>query len=92
MKRMSSVSKSPIYAHFSESQMGVSTIKAFNSERRFIEKMEKNIDHNLEVHFAQTVSSRWLALRLEIIGNLITIFAAAFAIISRDTLTAGLAG
>ena len=35
---------------------------------------------------------RWLALRLEILGNLITILAALFAILSRNTLSAGLAG
>ena len=38
------------------------------------------------------IFSRWLALRLELLGNLITILAALFAIISRDTLTAGRAG
>jgi ATP-binding cassette, subfamily C (CFTR/MRP), member 1 len=38
------------------------------------------------------IFSRWLALRLELLGNLITILAALFAIISRDTLTAGKAG
>ena len=35
---------------------------------------------------------RWLALRLEFIGNLIILFAAVFAVAARDLIDAGLAG
>jgi len=92
LKRMQSVSKSPIFSHFSETQSGISTIRAYNLEQQFIQIMQNNIDENLVLSYTNTVSNRWLALRLEIIGSLITIFAALFAIFSRDTLTAGLAG
>jgi ABC-type multidrug transport system fused ATPase/permease subunit len=92
LKRMQSVSKSPIFSHFSETQSGISTIRAYNLEKQFIQIMQNNIDENLVLSYTNTVSNRWLALRLEIIGSLITIFAALFAIFSRDTLTAGLAG
>lgn len=54
--------------------------------------MQHQIDENLLLTYSNTVSNRWLALRLEIIGNLITIFAALFAIFSRSTLSAGFAG
>ena len=36
--------------------------------------------------------SRWLAIRLELLGNLIVLFAALFAVISRDTIDPGLVG
>lgn len=36
--------------------------------------------------------SRWLAIRLEMIGNLIIFFAALFAVLGRNTMSAGLVG
>lgn len=35
---------------------------------------------------------RWLAMRLESLGNLVVFFAALFAVISRDSLNSGLVG
>lgn len=35
---------------------------------------------------------RWLAIRLEFLGNLVVFFAALFAVISRKTLDSGLVG
>ena len=38
------------------------------------------------------MKKRWLAVRLEFIGTLISFFAALFAVLSRDTISAGVAG
>lgn len=35
---------------------------------------------------------RWLAIRLEFLGNLVVFFSALFAVISRDSLDSGLVG
>jgi ATP-binding cassette subfamily C (CFTR/MRP) protein 10 len=37
VKRLSSISKSPVYAHFSESIAGLSSIRAFCVSARFVE-------------------------------------------------------
>ena len=37
-------------------------------------------------------SFRWLATRLEFIGNVITFFAALFAVLSRETIDGGKVG
>lgn len=37
-------------------------------------------------------SYRWLSVRLETVGNFIIFFAALFAILGRNTLSAGLVG
>ena len=35
---------------------------------------------------------RWLAVRLEMVGNLIIFFSALFAVLSRDTIKSGVVG
>ena len=89
---MLATTKSPIFSHFAESQSGITTIRAYKVQEKFVQIMKNHIDENLICSYANLVSSRWLALCLELIGNFITIFAAFFAIYARDTLSAGLAG
>ena len=69
LKRLESASKSPIFSHFSESLTGVSTIRAFKADKRFVKTMEKQIDENLVFYFPNIVSNRWLALRLEFVSE-----------------------
>ena len=92
LRRLNSVSKSPIFSHFGETLTGVSTIRAYSSEKRFIKEMEKKVDENLCYFYPDTVSNRWLAIRLEFIGTLVTFFACLFAVIGRNSLSGGAAG
>jgi ATP-binding cassette subfamily C (CFTR/MRP) protein 1 len=92
LARMDSITKSPIYSHFSESLAGVSTLRAYACQYRFIKKMEKNVDDNNIYVFITNFADRWLGLRLEFIGNLVTTLSALFAVFSRNTLSPGLVG
>lgn len=71
LKRMESASKSPIFSHFSETLSGVSTIRAYKSQNRFIHMMEKHLDENLLFYFPNNISNRWLALRLELVFKIL---------------------
>ena len=92
LKRMESASKSPIFSHFTETLTGVTTIRAYRVQNRFAKTMENRIDENLVYYFPNIISNRWLALRLELIGNMITVFAALFAVLARSSISAGIAG
>jgi ABC-type multidrug transport system fused ATPase/permease subunit len=92
LKRLESASKSPIFSHFSESLNGASTIRAYKVEKRFIKKFANHVDENLLYYFPNNISNRWLALRLELIGNLITVFAALFAVLAKNNISPGLVG
>ncbi|KAJ8721588.1 hypothetical protein PYW07_002363 [Mythimna separata] len=92
LKRLESVSRSPIYSHFGESITGASTIRAYNVSERFIEESERGVDHNQSCYYPSCIANRWLAVRLEMIGNLIIFFSAMFAVLNRDTISAGLVG
>ncbi|KAF9423916.1 Canalicular multispecific organic anion transporter 2 [Podila epigama] len=87
LKRVDSVSKSPIYQHFSESLSGVTTIRALGAERRFIEENAKRANIAGNAYFSWVVSNRWLQIRLEGLGAVIVLAAALFVVLSRNTLS-----
>jgi ATP-binding cassette subfamily C (CFTR/MRP) protein 1 len=95
LKRLDSVSRSPIYAHFQESLGGITTIRAFRQQKRFALENEWRVDANLRAYFPSINANRWLAVRLESIGSIIILSAAGFAIISvtrGSGLSAGMVG
>lgn len=69
LKRLESMSKSPIYAHFSETLNGTVTIRAYGDQLRFVHANASKVDTNQTSYFLGTVANRWLASRLELIGE-----------------------
>uniref|UniRef100_A0A3Q2NT43 Canalicular multispecific organic anion transporter 1 n=1 Tax=Fundulus heteroclitus TaxID=8078 RepID=A0A3Q2NT43_FUNHE len=92
LRRLDSVSRSPIYSHFGETVSGLSVIRAYNHQERFLKHNEVTVDENLKSVYPWIVSNRWLAIRLEFLGNLVVFFSALFAVISRDSIDSGLVG
>ncbi|XP_051488019.1 multidrug resistance-associated protein 1 isoform X7 [Apus apus] len=92
LKRLESVSRSPVYSHFNETLLGVSVIRAFEEQKRFIKQNDIKVDENQKAYYPSIVANRWLAVRLEYVGNCIVLFAALFAVIARNKLSAGLVG
>jgi ABC-type multidrug transport system fused ATPase/permease subunit len=82
LKRLDSVTRSPIYAHFQESLGGISTIRAYRQENRFALENEWRMDANLRAYFPSISANRWLAVRLEFIGSIIILASAGLAIVS----------
>ncbi|KAA8576984.1 hypothetical protein EYC84_007009 [Monilinia fructicola] len=85
LKRLDSVSRSPIYAHFQESLGGIGTIRAYRQQKRFTQENEWRVDANLRAYFPSINSNRWLAVRLEFLGSLIILAAAGLAIVAVST-------
>lgn len=92
LKRFDSITKSPIMQHFSETLVGISTIRAYGDERRFIRENLVKIDTNNKPFFYLWVTNRWLAARIDIIGAFVTFFAGASILLQIDSIDAGLAG
>uniref|UniRef100_A0A3P9LP00 ATP-binding cassette, sub-family C (CFTR/MRP), member 2 n=1 Tax=Oryzias latipes TaxID=8090 RepID=A0A3P9LP00_ORYLA len=92
LHRLDSVSRSPIYSHFGETVSGLSVIRAYKHQDIFLKLNEIAIDENLKSVYPRITSNRWLAVRLENLGNLVVFFSALFAVISKDSLDSGLVG
>ncbi|KAM5272344.1 ATP-binding cassette sub-family C member 2 [Ctenodactylus gundi] len=92
LRRLDSVSRSPIYSHFSETVLGLPVIRAFEHQQRFLVHSEMGIDNNQKCVFSWITSNRWLAVRLEFIGNLIVFFAAILLVIYKASLNGDTVG
>ena len=60
LKRLESVSRSPIYSHFGETVQGASTIRAYKQEEKFISDSESKVDENQIAYYPSIVSNRWV--------------------------------
>lgn len=92
LKRLESMSRSPIHQHFSETLVGITTIRAFSDERRFLVDNMKKIDDNNRPFFYLWVCNRWLSYRIELIGALIVLAAGSFILLNIKSIDSGLAG
>ena len=92
LKRLESISRSPIHQHFSETLVGITTIRAFCDERRFMVENLKKIDNNNRPFFYLWVCNRWLSFRIELIGALIVLAAGSFILLNIKSIDSGLAG
>ncbi|CAG7784814.1 unnamed protein product [Allacma fusca] len=92
LKRLESISRSPIYSHFGETVAGVASIRAFKDEERFIWDSEDKMEQNQACQYCIAVANRWLSMRLEITSFTLVFLATLFAVIGRDSLSPGLVG
>ncbi|XP_077594389.1 ATP-binding cassette sub-family C member 3 isoform X1 [Stigmatopora nigra] len=92
LKRLESISRSPIYSHFSETITGSSVIRAFGRHSAFVFMSDIKVDDNQQSYYPGIVSNRWLGVRIEFIGNCIVLFAALFAVTGKNDLNPGLVG
>lgn len=92
LKRLNSVSRSPIYSHFTESLIGVTTIRAYGVEEQFMRTVYEKIDAFVAPFYFLWMSNRWLYCRVEFTGAFVTFFTGIFLILNIDHIDAGMAG
>ncbi|KAG0663039.1 Transporter of the ATP-binding cassette (ABC) [Maudiozyma exigua] len=92
LKRLDSITKSPIYQHFTETLVGVTTIRAYGDEIRFIKENLYKIDENNKPFFYMWVANRWLSFRIDIVGAFVVFGAGIFILLNIKDLDSGLAG
>ncbi|KAL5968006.1 Canalicular multispecific organic anion transporter 2 [Taenia solium] len=92
LKRLDSVSKSPIFSHFAETLLGVDTIRAYGLCDLFMNSSDTRVDANNRALFGTLITNRWLSMVLETVGNLMTLSVSVAFVATRDALAAGFAG
>jgi ABC-type multidrug transport system fused ATPase/permease subunit len=92
LKRIDSISRSPLYSHISESIKGINTIRAYKKESQFIGRLESLMDQSNSPFYLVESASHWLGVRLETISAVLIFFCAFFGILYRFQLTPSLYG
>ncbi|KAI9807288.1 MAG: hypothetical protein M1833_000031 [Piccolia ochrophora] len=92
LKRLESIQRSPLYQQFGETLSGITTIRAYGDERRFIrENLHRVNTHNRPFIYLWG-TNRWLGLRVDVVGAFVSFFAGAFVILNVKTIDPGAAG
>ncbi|BBN10413.1 hypothetical protein Mp_5g03360 [Marchantia polymorpha subsp. ruderalis] len=92
LKRLGSLSISPVYQQFTETLNGLATIRAYQQEDRFMEMCAGKLNVTNRAYMLLQSCNRWLSVRLEFMGNLMVFAAALLAVSKKGTLYAGYAG
>ncbi|CAI9089674.1 OLC1v1024292C1 [Oldenlandia corymbosa var. corymbosa] len=80
VKRLDSITRSPVYAQFGEALNGLSTIRAYKAHDRMAKINGKAMDNNLRFTLVNISSNRWLTIRLETLGGIMIWMTATFAV------------
>ncbi|OAD04478.1 hypothetical protein MUCCIDRAFT_140453 [Mucor lusitanicus CBS 277.49] len=92
LKRMESVTRSPLFSHFTETIIGAATIRAFGATRHFLQDMLTYVDINTRPFYYRWLANRWVSIRFAFSGALINMLTAGIILLSIDTINASLAG
>ncbi|TDL26292.1 multidrug resistance-associated ABC transporter [Rickenella mellea] len=85
-KRLDSLMRSALYASFSETLTGRSTVRASREQDRFIKNAEGSLDLENRAYFMTIAIQRWLSVRLDLFGNILILGVAIFAAVFRNTV------
>lgn len=92
LKRLDATSKSPIYAHIAETLSGLTTIRAYGGDSRFLKECQIRIDSNNRAVYISNLINRWLGLRLDWIGAILVGTTGITAVTTAGRVNSGLIG
>ncbi|EED80008.1 predicted protein [Postia placenta Mad-698-R] len=80
LKRIDSMLRSILYAHFAESLSGLPTIRSYGEIHRFLKDNEYYVDLEDRAAFLTVTNQRWLAIRLDFMGGLLIFIVAMLSV------------
>ncbi|KAN0028502.1 hypothetical protein ACTFIV_010347 [Dictyostelium citrinum] len=84
LKRLESISRSPIFSLLSETCNGLITIRSFKQQNRFISMMQNHLNTNHRLSYYGFSIHRWVAIRLELISSSVVFLAAFFSLFNSN--------
>ncbi|KAK4687016.1 hypothetical protein P7C73_g3094, partial [Tremellales sp. Uapishka_1] len=90
-KRIDAILRSSLYSHFSESLSGIGTIRSYGESRRFVQDNVDRMDIENRAYYLTIVNQRWLGIRLDFLGSLLTL-SVAIIVVTSHSISAASAG
>ncbi|WVQ68434.1 uncharacterized protein L199_006642 [Kwoniella botswanensis] len=90
-KRIDSILRSSLYSHFSESLSGVATIRSYGESERFFKDNVYRMDVENRAYYLTIINQRWLGLRLDFLGSLLS-FSVAIIVVCSHKVSAASGG
>ncbi|KAH9928634.1 ABC transporter [Fomitopsis serialis] len=87
LKRLDAILRSSLYSHFSESLSGLATIRAYGETSRFLADNRKRVDIENRAYWLTVTNQRWLGIRLDMMGIILTFVVAILSVASRYTIS-----
>ncbi|XP_020536049.1 ABC transporter C family member 2 isoform X2 [Jatropha curcas] len=84
VKRLDSITRSPVYAQFGEALNGLSSIRAYKAYDRMANISGKSMDNNIRFTLVNISSNRWLTIRLESLGGIMIWLTASVAVLQNS--------
>ena len=79
---------SQIYeAHFGESLTGLATLRAYAATERFKEENRRRLDIENRAYWLTVANQRWLGIRLDGLGILLTFIVAILGVVARFSIS-----
>ncbi|KAF7360576.1 Multidrug resistance-associated ABC transporter protein [Mycena venus] len=91
MRRLDSVTRSPLYSMYSETIAGVAILRAFGASSKFLRDMLRCVDTNSNPYYWLWGVNRWLSIRFNILSSVI-MGAIALVSVLNGNISAALAG
>ncbi|CAH7666033.1 hypothetical protein PPACK8108_LOCUS348 [Phakopsora pachyrhizi] len=92
LRRLDSVTKSPLFNAYSETVSGVGVIRAFGACSQALAVVFDKIDTNVSFYFYLWSVNRWLSIRYSLLASAIVGLTGFFLLQERDRISASLAG
>ncbi|KAG6381932.1 ABC transporter [Boletus reticuloceps] len=92
LKRLDAILRDSLYAHFSESLSGLTTISAYGETDRFRKENIELVDIENRAYWLTIASQRWLAMRLDLLGAILTLAVATLTVGTRFSISPGRTG
>lgn len=92
VKRLEALQRSIVYNNFNETLTGMTTIRAYKAEQKFIDRNDLYLDKMNEAYYISIANQRWLSVQLDILAGAFAMIICLLCITEQFNISASSTG